>query len=319
MRIAVEIVLLIAGFFLMIKGADVFVGASVDIAKRLRIPTVIIGLTIVALGTSAPEAVVSVTAAIGGSSELAIGNVVGSNIFNLLFIVGFCALLRPVYVNLKEITKDFWVSFGAAALLLVMMLIFTSAIPRLGGLILFACFLVYMTVLVRKALSSRTENKAAEENIKENTTPQRSLTKTIILTILGIGLIISGGQATVWGAVNIAARFGVTERVIGLTILALGTSLPEFVTTIVACRKGESEIAIGNIIGSNIFNILFVLGLSGMILPLAVDRSLIFDMAVLTVGSLAFLLFALSGKRVVRFEGFSMVSMYAAYMLMLFV
>ena len=312
MSMLLEVFLLVVGFVLLIKGADVFVGASVDIAKRLKIPSVIIGLTVVALGTSLPEAVISISAAVGGSNDLAIGNVIGSNIFNLMFIVGFCALIKPLYVKVKEIARDYWVSVGATVLLLLLMIIFTDTIPRIGSFILFSGFVIYMVVLIRKALKNKIEEET-EDDTEQSNTKTKSLVRIILFAVLGLTLIIIGGQVTVYSAVNIALTLGITERIVGLTILAVGTSLPEFVTTLIACRKKENDIAIGNIIGSNIFNIMFVLGLSGLIMPLSIDSNLIFDITGLTLGSLVFLLFAHSGKRIVRFEGLSMVIMYAAY------
>ncbi|MCL2002576.1 MAG: calcium/sodium antiporter [Oscillospiraceae bacterium] len=310
MRTVLEIFLLLSGFVLLIKGADVFVDASVHIAKRLKIPAVVIGLTVVAMGTSLPEAVVSVSAALGGSNALAVGNVAGSNIFNLLLVVGLCALIKPVAVRFRDIVRDYWVSVGAAVLLLLMMVIFTDAIPRYGSLLLFAVFTGYMVSLIRKAL----KNKGAGENKREDGAPPAPLAKSAGLAVLGAALIIAGGQMTVSGAVSLALKLGITERVVGLTIVAIGTSLPELVTSLVATRKGEEGIAVGNIVGSNIFNILFVLGLSGMIMPLPVDAALIFDMAILTAGSLVFVCFAYTGRRIVRLEGVSMLAMYAAYM-----
>ncbi|MCL2035323.1 MAG: calcium/sodium antiporter [Oscillospiraceae bacterium] len=310
MGTVLQTVLMIVGFVLLIKGADIFVDASVLIAKRLNIPNVVIGLTVVAMGTSVPEAVVSISAALNGSNGLAIGNVVGSNIFNLLVVVGLCAFISPIAVRFRELARDYWISVGAALLLLVMMLAFGSVIPRAGGFLLFAVFAAYITMMVLKALKDR----SPEDDADKNMAAPKPIVKPVCLAVLGIALIVAGGDITVKSAVNIAVTLGITERVIGLTVVAIGTSLPELVTSLVACRKGENDIAIGNVVGSNIFNILLVLGLSGIIIPLAVDGSLIFDLVILTASSLAFGLFAYTGKRIVRFEGFSMVMMYAAYM-----
>ena len=309
MSVVWNVILLGIGFVLLIKGADIFVDASVGIAKRLKIPSVVIGLTIVAMGTSAPEAVVSVSAAIRGSNALAIGNAVGSNLFNLLLVVGFCALLKPISVVLKNISGDFWVSTGATVLLLGMMIVFHDAIPRSGSAVLFAAFLLYMTVLVRQAL----KHKRLDPLKTDSEALPVSLPRSILFAGLGVGIIVAGGQLTVANAVDIALAFGITERIIGLTIVAVGTSLPELVTSIAACKKGENDIAIGNVIGSNTFNILLVLGASGMILPLTVDSGLLFDVAALAAGSLIFILFARTGQRVARGEGLSLVILYAAY------
>jgi len=309
-RILLDIFFLIIGFVLLIQSAKLFVNASVDIAKRLRIPNMVIGLTVVAMGTSAPELVISVSAAINGSGNLAVANVVGSNIFNLLFIVGFCALLYPISVKLCAISRDYWVSVGATVFLLVMVLVFKDTIPRYGSFILLAGFVAYMIIVVRHTL----KNKAAQEDEPQDDEKPKPLARSIFFTILGAAIIVGGGQLTVSSAVNIALTLGISERMIGLTIVAMGTSLPELVTTLIACRKKEGEFALGFIIGSSIFNIMFVLGLAGLITPLTVERSVIIDLAVLTIGTLVFFLFAYSSRKVVRMEGLTMVLMYAAYM-----
>jgi len=310
MHIAFDLFLLLLGLVLLVQSAKVFVGASVDIAKRLKIPRMVIGLTVVAMGTSAPEAVISVSAAIGGSGDLAIANVVGSNIFNLLFIVGFCALLYPISVQMRAIARDYWASVGATVLLFAMVLLWGDTIPRFGGALLLLCFATYMFIVVRHALKHRGE----DEGSTQDDTPPKSLARSIPFAILGAVLIVAGGHLTVFAAVNLALDLGVTERVIGLTIVAMGTSLPELVTTLIACRKREGEFALGFIIGSSIFNLLFVLGLAGLITPLAIDPSVRFDLMALTAGALMFFLFAHSSRRVVRMEGLVMVLMYVAYM-----
>ena len=307
MQMALNIFLLILGFVFLIQSAKIFVDASVEIAKRLRIPTMVIGLTVVAMGTSAPEVVISVSAAIGGSGDLAIANIVGSNIFNLLFIVGFCALIYPISVKMKAISRDYWASVAATVLLFVMIIVFGDVIPRFGGFILLAGFIAYMTVVVRSALKNKTQGP-------DDDVPLRPLWKSITFAILGIAVIVGAGQLTVNSAINIATTLGITERVIGLTIVAMGTSLPELVTTLIACRKKQGEFALGFIIGSSIFNIAFVLGLAGLITPLTIDPGVMTDMAVLAAGTLAFFLFAKSSERVVRIEGLTMMLIYVGYM-----
>ena len=310
MHILLDVFLLILSFAMLVKSAKVFVDASVDIAKRLGIPSLVIGLTVVAMGTSAPELVISVSAALGGSGDLAVANVVGSNIFNLLFIVGFCAMLYPIDVKLCALARDYWVSVAATIMLLVFVIIFNDSIPRFGSLILLASFVVYMIVVVRHTL----KNKVAENAAEESDAKPRPLALSIFLAVLGAAIIVAGGQLTVASAVNIATALGISERVIGLTIVAMGTSLPELVTTLIACRKKEGEFAIGFITGSSIFNIMFVLGVAGTITPLTVERAVLFDLAVLTVGTLAFFFFARSNSRVVRIEGAAMVAMFVGYM-----
>jgi len=315
MHIAFRTFLLVVGFALLVQSAKIFVNASVGIAKRLKIPTLVIGLTVVAMGTSAPEVVVGVSAALSGSSELAIANVVGSNLFNLLFIVGFCAMLYPISLKMTEISRDYWVSFAATVLLLVLAVVFAGrSIPRWGGFVFIAGFVIYMFVIIRHTLKNKAPESSGEES--DNAPP---LWKNIILAIVGIVVIVEAGQLTVTSAVNIADHIGISERIIGLTIVSIGTSLPELVTTLIACRKNEGGFAIGFIIGSSIFNILFVLGLAGMILPLEVERSVIFDISVLVIGTLAFFMYAKSGMKLVRVEGFFMVLMYIGYIVWLLI
>jgi len=326
MRTLLDTFLLLLGFVLLIKSADVFVNASVEIAKKLKIPTVVIGLTVVAFGTSAPEAVIGISAALGGNSELAIANSVGADIFNILFIIGFCAAIYPISVKLNVITRDFWVAAGAVIFLLVMVVMLDGVIPRWGSFILLAGFLTYMFVVVRSALKNRNDvvgagsarpqdhpgtscHPSPEGNLKP-----KPLWRSILFAVLGAGLIVVGGKLTVFSAVNIATAIGVTERIIGLTVVAIGTSLPELVTTLIACRKGEGEFALGFIIGSSIFNIMFVLGVAGLIAPLTFESGVIVDVAVLAVALAAFYVFAKSRGKVTRVEGLVMALIYLGYM-----
>ena len=309
-----DIVLLIVGFILLIKGANIFVGESVNISKKLKIPSVVIGLTVVSIGTSLPETVVSITASVKGANALAIGNIVGSNIFNLLFIVGLCALIKPFMVNFKEIAKDLWIAAGAAAALLLIMVLCGDYITRPWSLVLFAAFMAYIIILVRNATKNKDGDVSEDSAEDGDTAALKPLWKSIIGAVLGCAFIIAGGQLTVNGAENIAVAMGISERLIGLTVLAIGTSLPELVTSLTACIKRENSIALGNVVGSNIFNILFILGAAGVISPLAIDVNLIFDLIVLNVCSLVSIFFIYSGKKLVRFEGVLMVAAYIGYM-----
>ena len=313
MRILLDVFLLILGFALLIKSAEVFVNASVDIARRLKVPNLVIGLTIMAMGTSAPELMISVSAAIRGSGDLAVANVVGSNIFNLIFIVGICAVIYPIDIKLKEIARDYWVSAAATILLLVVVMVFSDHIPPFVSFILLAGFITYMFVVVRHAQ----KNKIEENDAPRDSVKPKPLVLSIFLAALGAAVIVGGGYLTVFSAVNIALAIGVTERVIGLTIVAIGTSLPELVTTIIACRKREGEFALGFIIGSNIFNIMFVLGVAGLITTLTVERGALFDLVFLTAGTLVFFLFARTGRRLSRVEGLLMALVYVIYMVMI--
>ncbi|MCL1823989.1 MAG: calcium/sodium antiporter [Oscillospiraceae bacterium] len=306
-----EVLLLILGFILLIKGADAFVNSSVGIAKRFKIPSVIIGLTVVAFGTSAPEMVVSITASVRGSNALAISNVIGSNIVNLLFVVGLCAMIKSMRVKIHELAKDFWFSILAAALLLGIRFFSGETFPRMGSAALLVIFIIYMVILIRQTLKSK--NPEITES-GEEAKKQRPLPVIILLTVLGCAAVVAGGQLAVDSAVKIAAAIGISERIIGLTIVAIGTSLPELATSLVACKKCETDIALGNVIGSNIFNLLLVLGSAGVISPLVFDKELIFDTVVLIAGSLIVLLFSYTRKRITRGEGTVMVLMYAVYM-----
>ncbi|MCL1988967.1 MAG: calcium/sodium antiporter [Firmicutes bacterium] len=307
--------LLAVGFVLLIKGADIFVESNVSIAKALKVPSIVIGLTVVAFGTSMPEAVVSVSAALGGSTDIAIGNIVGSNIFNLLGVLGLSAVIKPLTVHFKEIRTDAAISIVAAIALLGMVVLFSDYIPQVASAGFLTVFLIYLFIMIRQALKDR-QNGDSVENAEnaETAKKSKSIGISIILSIVGIALIIGGGQLTVVNAIEIAYALQLSERVIGLTIVAIGTSLPELITSIVAATKGEHDIAIGNVVGSNIFNILFILGLTGVIMPLSINMSSVVDLGVLIVSSLVFMLFAFTAKRVVRLEGAIMLALYVAYL-----
>ena len=314
MNTVFQVILLIIGFAMLIKGADIFVDASVNIARWLKIPSVIIGLTIVAMGTSAPEVVIGIVASAGGSSDMAVGNVLGSNIFNLMFIVGICAMIKPIALRFKEFAKDYWLSVAVPVALLIVMFLLDDYIPRIGGVILVLVFITYMTLLVRQGMKKR-----VVENEPETEAPPVSLTKNIFLGLLGLALIIVGAQFAVSSAESLAQTLGISERVIGITVIAVGTSLPELVIFLISSKKGENEMAIGVIIGSNVFNILFVLGISGIVMPLAIDGSMKIDLAVLIAGKLAFLLFSLTNKKITRLEGLVFSLMYVGYIAFTFI
>ena len=309
-----NVLLLIVGFALLIKGADVFVDASVGIAQRFRVPSVIIGLTIVAFGTSTPEAVVSISAAISGAGTLATGNVVGSNMFNLLFVIGLCGLLKPFSVDFKALGRDFWASIIAGIGLMLIKIIFDDYVPRIVSVMMLVVFALYMFFLLKSAAKgSRQDLRENDDKKEKSKKPKRPLWQNICIAVVGCGLIVFGGQLAVSNAVDIALAIGITQRVVGLTIVAVGTSLPELATSLVAAKKGETGIALGNVVGSNILNILFVLGISGVISPLIVDGDLLLDMVILNFASLAALFFVYTGRKVERFEGLIMVLIYLGY------
>lgn len=304
-------ILLIIGFILLIKGADYFVEGSSNLAKALKIPTLIIGLTIVAFGTSAPEAVVSVFASMKGSNEIAVSNVIGSNIFNLLGVLGISALVKGLKANRQIITKDFIFSILASVILIAFMFdkVLSQAtgniITRGEGTVLLCILGVYIYSLL---LTARQEKKLVKE--KHKLTP-----KDMIMLVCGLIAVIIGGEIVVKSAQTIAISWGVSETLVGLTIVSLGTSLPELVTSIIAVRKGETDIAIGNVIGSNIFNILFVLGLSSTISPIIVNQENLIDSLILLGVSLMCYVLTCFKSRIGNKKGFLMVATYIIFMI----
>ena len=300
-------ILLVVGFVLLIKGADFFVEGSSGIAKKLRVPSIIIGLTVVAMGTSLPEAAVSVSAGLAGSNSLAISNVLGSNIFNLMVVVGFCAVMAPIVVDKDMIKRDIPISIGAALLLLLLGL-WGMTLGRVDAILLLVLFVAFIVFLVFAALKNRTAAAEEEDEIKA-----RPIWLCLIFIVGGAAAIIFGGDWVVDSATKIALTFGMSETLVGLTIVSVGTSIPEFVTSIVAARKKEVELSLGNAIGSNIFNILLILGLSGTISPLAVLTENIIDVVVLIAFS-AFVWFAAwKKKKLGRLEGILMILFYVAF------
>ena len=258
------VLMLLAGFVLLIKGADFFVEGSSSVAKRLRIPSIIIGMTIVAMGTSLPECAVSVTASLNNQNELAISNVIGSNIFNLMVVCGACALFAPLLVEVGTLKREFPFSFVCAGLLLVLGY-FGMSLGHIDGIVMLIIFAAYLTYMVLSA------KKARKAEVQENDGAYKILPiwKCVLFILGGAAAIKFGGDFVVDGASVIAAKFGLSPNLIGLTIVSMGTSLPELVTSIVAARKNEVDMAVGNVIGSNIFNILLVLGVAGAISPIA--------------------------------------------------
>lgn len=307
---------LILGFLLLVKGADLFVDGASSIAKRLRIPSLIIGLTIVAFGTSAPELAVSVTAALKGSNDIALGNVVGSNVFNLLVVIGVSAILCPLAVEKSMIKKDYPLSIGATLLLgLLVMDQFLGkkgamSLSRLDGIILLAGFALFMYLTIREGLAKRKEQLQSQE---EEIPVKYSLPVSLLLSVAGLLGIIFGGDMTVNSAKEIARAFGLSEALIGLTIVAIGTSLPELVTSVVASKKGESDIALGNAVGSNLFNILFILGVSSTILPMSVSPTYLYDIGFLLVVSLLVFIPVAAKQKICRSTGAAMTGAYILY------
>ena len=316
-NIFVLLIILAAGFVALIKGADIFVDGSSSLAKNLKVPSLIIGLTIVALGTSAPELAVSTSAAIQKSNEIALSNVIGSNLFNLLVVAGICAVISPLPVDRSVVRRDMPFSVVCTILLLIASCfsvftggsnVFANAdfsiniglVSRIIGLVLLIAFIGYIAVLIKTA--GKNKDEESEET-------KRTLRKCILLIIIGIILIVAGGQAVVYSAKAIARIAGMT---IGLTVVALGTSLPELVTSIVAARKGETELAVGNVVGSNIFNLLLILGVSSLVNPVAVNLASLCDMVILILVSVLVFIFMLVSKKITRLQGLLMVVLYIA-------
>lgn len=308
-------ILLIIGFLALIKGADIFVLGSSSIAKSLKVPSLIIGLTIVAFGTSAPEAAVSVTAALNGNNDMAIANVIGSNIFNFLAVLGVVAIIKPIKVQKSTIMKEF--PFAILATIVLSILSHDikfqgysqNSITRADGLMLLSLFGIFMYYLIEMALTSKEEMDIdkAKESIP--------ISKSIIMSILGIVGIIIGGQFVVNSSSDIAINFGMSESLVGLTIVSIGTSLPEFVTSVVAAKKGESDIAIGNVIGSNIFNVLFVLGSSSIISDIKVHEAVFTDMMFMIIITIVTFIFAATSQKIDKKEGVILIISYILYMI----
>ena len=331
MNIFLAILALVGGFVALIKGADWFVEGSSSVAKLLKVPTIIIGLTVVALGTSLPEASVSISSALKGANSLAVSNVVGSNIFNTLVVLGASALMVPVNVQPNSVKKEIPFSILCTfALLGSLFFGHNKAVPagdvnaavventytltRIGGIVLVAFFAFYMYWQISSALKARKNGELEEEEDVKTMKPLMS----IIAIVGGVACIIIGGNFVVDGASAIAMKFGMSETLVGMTIVAIGTSLPELVTSMVAAKKGESDLALGNAIGSNIFNIVFILGFSALISPMTVDILAIIDtIAVIGVSALV-LAFSATGKKISRTEGGIMVVAYIAYFVSMF-
>ena len=305
-------VMLVIGFVLLVWGADKFVEGASALARKMGVSPLLVGLTIVAFGTSMPELAVSVTAALRGANEIAVGNVVGSNIFNLLVVAGLSAVICPLVMDKMLLRRDWPLSIFAAVLLLVAIAP-DHVIARWEGAVLLVIFAVILSRQITAALNDRAQLAAAEAEAAEEAA---EMTKSPVMIwvniVLGLACIVLGGQLAVNGATGIARMFGLSETLIGLTIVAIGTSLPELVTSIVAARKGQNEIAMGNVIGSNLFNILLILGVSAVITPIPVQATSIIDCLFLITISVVFYLPARKGK-LGRLPGAVMAAMYVAY------
>lgn len=309
-----DFIILIIGFFLLIKGADIFVDGASSIAKKIGIPSVIVGLTIVSLGTSAPELAVSLISSFNGNNGIAVGNVLGSNLFNTLVVLGGTAIVAPLIIKKCTIKRDYITTLLVT--ILTCFLIFglvpksENMLSRISGIILLVVCIIYMFILVKAAKKDSVKDEESTSEIK--------MSKNILLSLIGVVGIIFGGNLVVDSATNIAYALGMSEKLVGLTIVAVGTSLPELVTSIVAALKGENDIALGNVLGSNIFNLVLILGASATINPITVSGVMVIDFIILIavtlfIGALIFFN-KKEEKRLGRLEGIILVGMYVAYL-----
>ncbi len=303
--IGIQIVLLIVGFVLLIKGSDFFVDGSSNIASILKIPTLIVGLTIVAFGTSAPEAAVSITSSLTGNNALAVSNIIGSNLFNMMLIVGLCALLNELKIGRDVIKIDLPFLVIITAILSAIIFIGWN-ISQIEGILLLIIIIGYISFLVYNA------KKSKESEIVEK--PKMSLLRSVIYIVLGIAAIAIGGDLVVDSASYIAIAFGMSETLVGLTIVAMGTSLPELVTSLTALKKDENQLVIGNVIGSCIFNILFVLGASSAISPIAINPNMVVDIMLMLVVTILFYIFGKTQDKYDKKEGAILVGLFIIYM-----
>ncbi|PWE85310.1 sodium:proton exchanger [Eubacterium ramulus] len=299
----------IIGFVLLVKGADFFVEGSGSVAKKFNIPVFIIGMTIVAMGTSAPECAVSISASLRGINGMAISNVIGSNIFNLLVVCGVCALFQPLVIKKETLKKEFPFSVLVAVIIGVMGLA-GMMVGHMDGIILVVIFALFLYWMVRSAKKSM----QAGEDVEAEEIKDLPIWKCLVFIGGGLVAIVIGGQMVVNCSETIARGFGLSETLIGLTICSIGTSLPELVTSVVAARKNQAGMALGNVIGSNIFNILLVGGLASAISPIAVNMNNLIDIVILVAVSLYIMILVWRKQLLTRAGGVSMLAIYAAYM-----
>lgn len=306
MSILLQFVLLIVGFVFLIKGSDFFVDGASSIASLLKIPTIIVGLTIVAFGTSAPEAAVSITSAITGNNAMAVSNVIGSNLFNILMVIGISALLGELLMEKDVLNKDLPFLVGITVLFAAFIIIGWN-VSQIEGIILLVILIAYVAHLIKSA------KKSDNANVVEK--PKFTLPYSILFIIIGLAGIVIGGDLVVNSASDIAIAFGMSETLVGLTIVAIGTSLPELVTSLTALKKGENQLVIGNVIGSNIFNILFVLGASSAITAISLDSSMLIDVTFMVFVTVLCFIFGKTQDKFDRKEGAILVALFIAYMI----
>ena len=303
--IIIQVVLLLVGFVFLIKGSDFFVDGASSIASLLKIPTIIVGLTIVAFGTSAPEAAVSITSSLTGNNAMAVSNVIGSNLFNILMVIGIAALLSELVMEKKVLEKDLPFLVGITVLWAIFIIIGWD-ITNIEGIILLIIMIAYIAYLVYD-----TKKSGGATEVEK---PKYSLPYSIIFILVGLAGIIIGGDLVVDSASAIAIAFGMSETLVGLTIVAIGTSLPELVTSLTALKKGENQMVIGNVIGSNIFNILFVLGASSAISAIPLDSSMLVDVLFMIFVTVLCFVFGKTQDKYDRKEGAILIALFVIYM-----
>ena len=309
-----NVLFILVGIVLVLWGADRLTDGAVAVAEKMKMPQIVIGLTIVAMGTSMPEFCVSLVSALKGTTDLAVGNIVGSNIFNTLLIVGVSAWVAPMTILKSTVRKDIPFALFASVILLIMCL--DGNISRLDAGILFVLFLVFMYVTLKGAKTKDDDTTAKTDSIEDNKKPMATWL-SIVWIIVGLACLIGGSNLFVEGATKVAEHIGVSEAVIGLTIVAGGTSLPELATSVVSARKGNSGIAIGNVLGSNVFNILAILGVTGVITPMHLQGITMLDLSMMVFSTLLVWLFSFTKYKIARWEGIVLTIVFIGYMAVL--
>ena len=313
----VAAVLIVAGFFMLIKGADEFVDSSAHLAKLLKIPAVIVGFTIVAFGTSAPELSVSISATSSGSAGIAVGDIVGSNVFNLLFILGLTSVLRPVLLDRIIVKRDILVMLVSSYILLLSVFVFgngSNALMWFEGLVLLVIFIVYIVLMLKYEMKYQTTIlPSKKKKRKKKQDKEKGFILTLVIFVLSLIIIIVGGSVLTASAKTIAVKLGVSEVLAGLTICAIGSSLPDLITSLNAIKKNEYEIAIGNIVGSNIFNTMCILSICSFISPITIDLFAIIDIVAMVVMFTAFFIYSMIKDKIDKKAGIAMVCSYILY------
>lgn len=302
----IDILLIIVGLWLVLRAADLVTKGSVGLAGRLGVSQMVIGLTVVALGTSLPEFCVSLTSALKGSADLAVANVVGSNIFNAMLIVGVAAIVAPIVIRPSTVKKD--IPFACIASILLLLMCLNGKVSRWEALVLLLMLAVFMFITLRGARQNTSDEPAVE------VMPTKKIAGFIVLGLIGLAF---GSYIFVDGATNLASRLGVSDAVIGLTVVAGGTSLPELATSVVAAKKGNGGIAIGNVLGSNVLNILFILGITGLITPLQIEGLTTVDFSMMIISMLLLWLFSFTKYRLSRWEGILLSAIFLGYIVYL--